>query len=71
MARARTPRALTLGLDAITVEGSLIAPAMLAQIAAQPDDDATRTAYRIPKGLAPSATRSPGPFASARRCSPI
>ncbi|GAA5264604.1 hypothetical protein ACOSOMT5_P1029 [Acidiphilium sp. MT5] len=49
--RARTPRALTLGLDAITVEGSLIAPAMLAQIAAQPDDDATRTAYRIPKGL--------------------
>ena len=50
--RARTPRAVTLGLDAITVEGSLIAPAMLAQIAAQPDDDATRTAYRIPKGLA-------------------
>ena len=50
--RARTPRALTLGLDAITVEGSLIAPAMLAQVAAQPDDDATRTAYRIPKGLA-------------------
>lgn len=55
--RARTPRALTphassLGLDAITVEGALIAPAMLAQIAAQPDDDATRTAYRIPKGLA-------------------
>ncbi len=52
MARARRPRALTLGLDAITIEGSLIAPAMLAQIAAQPDDDATRTAYRIPKGLA-------------------
>jgi hypothetical protein len=51
MARARTPRALTLGLDAITVEGSLIAPSMLARIAAQPDDDATRTAYRIPKGL--------------------
>jgi hypothetical protein len=50
--RARTPRALTLGLDAITVEGSLIAPSMLAQVAAQPDDDATRTAYRIPKGLA-------------------
>jgi len=55
--RARTPRALTphassLGLDAITVEGSLIAPAMLAQVAAQPDDDATRSAYRIPKGLA-------------------
>jgi hypothetical protein len=52
MPRALTPHASSLGLDAITVEGSLIAPAMLAQVAAQPDDDATRTAYRIPKGLA-------------------
>ena len=48
---ARPPRAITLGLDAIAVEGALIASAMLARIAAQPDGEAVRNSYRIPKGL--------------------
>jgi hypothetical protein len=48
---ARPPRALTLGLDAIAIEGALIAPAILARIAAQPDNEAIRNEYRIPKGL--------------------
>lgn len=48
---ARAARATALSADAITVEGALIAPAMLARIAAQPDDANTRSEYRIPKGL--------------------
>jgi hypothetical protein len=48
---ARAARTAALSADAITVEGALIAPAMLARIAAQPDTADTRTDYRIPKGL--------------------
>jgi hypothetical protein len=48
---ARAPQAAMLGLDAITVEGALIAPAMLARIAATADNEANRTAYSIPGGL--------------------
>lgn len=47
---ARAPQAAMLGLDAITVEGALVAPAMLARIAATPDNQANRTAYGIPWG---------------------
>jgi hypothetical protein len=48
---ARSARSLRLSADAITVEGALIAPAMLARIATQPDNADTRAEYRIPKGL--------------------
>ena len=37
--------------DAIAVEGALIAPAMLAQIAACQADGQNEASYRIPKGL--------------------
>ena len=48
---ARSARPLSLSADAITVEGALIAPAMLARIATRPDNAETRAEYRIPKGL--------------------
>ena len=48
---ARVPQAAPLGLDEITVEGALIAPAMLARIVATPDNETNRSAYRIPGGL--------------------
>lgn len=43
--------ALSHGFDAITIEGALISPPMLARIALQEDNATTRAAYRIPKGL--------------------
>lgn len=51
MARQRDLSTVAHAFDAITVEGALIAPPMLARMALQPDDAATREAYRIPKGL--------------------
>jgi hypothetical protein len=52
MARApRKPHAATLTFDAITVEGALIAPAMLARIAEQKAGGQTDSDYNIPKGL--------------------
>lgn len=47
----RPTRTLTLASDAITVEGSLISPAMLARVAAQQAEEQSDAAYRIPKGL--------------------
>src|SRR6266478_6393247 len=46
---ART--ALTLAADAITIEGALIPPAMLARVAAQQADGQSEEDYRVPKGL--------------------
>ena len=51
MARARTDRTSALAFDAITVEGALISPAMLARIAQHQADGQTDTDYGIPKGL--------------------
>ena len=53
MARLQNLSKATLshGFDAITIEGALISPPMLARIALQEDNAATRAAYRIPKGL--------------------
>ncbi len=48
---ARRVRHAVPAFDAITVEGSLVAPAMLAKIAAAGEDEKTRADYRIPKGL--------------------
>lgn len=48
---ARRVRHAVPAFDAIAVEGSLIAPAMLARIAAAGEDEKTRADYRIPKGL--------------------
>src|SRR4051812_8050729 len=48
---SRSPRALALAADAITVEGALIAPAMVARVAAQEADNQSDTDYKIPKGL--------------------
>ncbi len=48
---ARRIRHALPAFDAITVEGSLIAPAMLAKIATAGEDEKTRADYRIPKGL--------------------
>jgi hypothetical protein len=48
---ARSPRALALSADAITIEGALIAPAMVARVSAQQADEQTDADYRIPKGL--------------------
>jgi hypothetical protein len=47
----RPPRGLALSADAITIEGALIAPAMVARISAQQADGQTDADYRIPKGL--------------------
>jgi hypothetical protein len=51
MARARADRTSSLAFDAITVEGALISPAMLARIAQHQADGQTDTDYGIPKGL--------------------
>ncbi|MDA8049850.1 MAG: N-6 DNA methylase [Rhodospirillales bacterium] len=48
---ARSPRAARPGAATITIEGALIGAAMVSRIAAQPDDEKTRAAYGIPKGL--------------------
>jgi hypothetical protein len=42
---------LSLASGAITIEGALIAPPMLARIAAQTADEQTESDYRIPRGL--------------------
>jgi hypothetical protein len=47
----RSTRTLSLAADAITVEGALIAPPMLAQVAAQHADKQSEADYRVPKGL--------------------
>ncbi len=46
-----TRTTLTLAADAITIEGALIPPAMLARVAAQQADGQTEEDYRVPKGL--------------------
>jgi hypothetical protein len=47
----RKPHAAALAFDALTVEGALIAPAMLARIAEQKADGQADADYNIPKGL--------------------
>ena len=52
MARAtRKAHAAALAFDALTVEGALIAPAMLARIAEQKAGGQAESDYNIPKGL--------------------
>jgi hypothetical protein len=51
MARNRTRRTAALAFDAITVEGALIAPAMLARIAQHQAGGQTEADYGVPKGL--------------------
>src|SRR5579862_6138849 len=51
MARVRNSRASPLAFDAITVEGALISPAMLARIARHDADQQKEPDYFIPKGL--------------------
>ena len=51
MARTRTRSAPALTFDALTVEGALISPAMLARIAAHQADSQTEADYGVPKGL--------------------
>jgi hypothetical protein len=51
VARARTDRAAALVFDAITVEGALISPAVLARIAQHQAAGQTEADYGIPKGL--------------------
>jgi N-6 DNA Methylase len=52
MARAaRKPHAAAPAFDAITIEGALIAPAMLARIAEQKASGQSDSDYNIPKGL--------------------
>src|ERR1700745_3084753 len=52
MARAtRRPRAAAPAFDAITVEGALIAPAMLARMAERKAGGQADSDYNIPKGL--------------------
>jgi len=51
MARKRTRSAPKLSFDALTVEGALIAPAMLARIAAHQADGQSEADYGVPKGL--------------------
>src|SRR5215469_935187 len=48
---ARSPRTFALAAEAITVEGALIAPAMLARVAAREAEGQSDADYRIPKGL--------------------
>src|SRR5579885_3472373 len=48
---ARSPRAFALAADAITIEGALIAPAMLARVAAREAEGQSDADYKIPKGL--------------------
>src|ERR1700719_2457887 len=51
MARNRTRRMAALAFDAITVEGALIAPAMLSRIAQHQAGGQTEAGYGVPKGL--------------------
>jgi hypothetical protein len=51
MARTRTSRSSALAFDAITVEGALIAPAMLGRIARHEADGQSGADYSVPKGL--------------------
>lgn len=48
---ARSPRTFALAVEAITVEGALIAPAVLAKVAAREAECQSDTDYKIPKGL--------------------
>jgi hypothetical protein len=48
---SRSPRAFALATEAITVEGALIAPAMLAKVAAQDAEGQGDADHKIPKGL--------------------
>ena len=50
MPRARSDRT-ALAFDALTVEGALVAPAMLARIALQQADGQSEADYGVPKGL--------------------
>jgi hypothetical protein len=47
----RRPHAATLAFDALTIEGALIAPAMLARIADQKAGGQAESDYNVPKGL--------------------
>lgn len=47
----RPTRTIALVAETITVEGALVAPAMLARVATQQATEQTDAAYRIPKGL--------------------
>jgi hypothetical protein len=51
MARNRTRHTTALAFDAITVEGALIAPAMLARIAQHQAGAQSEAEYAVPKGL--------------------
>jgi hypothetical protein len=51
MARNRTRRTTALAFDAVTVEGGLIAPAMLARIAQHQAGAQAEADYGVPKGL--------------------
>ena len=51
MPRARADRTAAVAFDAITVEGALIAPAMLARIAQHQAEGQNEADYGIPKGL--------------------
>jgi hypothetical protein len=51
MARNRTRRAAALAFEAVTVEGALIAPAMLARIAQHQAGAQVEADYHVPKGL--------------------
>ena len=52
MARAaRKSHAATLAFDALTIEGALIAPAMLARLAEQKAGGQAESDYNVPKGL--------------------
>jgi hypothetical protein len=51
MARMRSQASSALAFDALTVEGGLIAPAMLARIGKHQADEQSEADYGIPKGL--------------------
>jgi hypothetical protein len=51
MARSRTDRTSALAFDAITVEGALISPVVVARIAQHQTGGQTDADYGIPKGL--------------------
>jgi hypothetical protein len=51
MPRARADRTATVAFDAITVEGALIAPAMLARIAQHHAEGQNEADYGVPEGL--------------------
>jgi hypothetical protein len=51
MARDRTRRTTALAFDAVTVEGALIAPAMLARVAQHQAGAQAEADYGVPKGL--------------------